>query len=245
MNRLILCEGKTDAIFLSYYLERACGWTHKFPRKDIPKGFSVEADKSGGESVEWYRKADEFLVICAVGGKDKFSRFISRKIIPAMLDATLFSKIAVVTDRDDREPDSICQSFNTKFSAVKANIKNNMWNGNTYVNSFGQEVAVEFLLLVIPPDKEGALETILIDSIAEDMCDKLIVDKAKAYIADVEEAAEKYIGKPRLKLKAWLGVIWATQSPEMIFSFIDEQIRSVKWEDAKTLAECFRELVKI
>ncbi len=28
MNRLILCEGKTDAVLLSYYLEKTCGWMH-------------------------------------------------------------------------------------------------------------------------------------------------------------------------------------------------------------------------
>lgn len=31
MNKLILCEGATDAILLSYYLERTAGW--KFVRK--------------------------------------------------------------------------------------------------------------------------------------------------------------------------------------------------------------------
>jgi hypothetical protein len=33
--KLILCEGKTDAIFLSYYLEHVHGWTHKFSKKEI------------------------------------------------------------------------------------------------------------------------------------------------------------------------------------------------------------------
>ena len=99
MNKLILCEGKTDAIFLSYYLEQVCGWTHRFPKRDIPTGFRLEADTVKGESVEWYRKGDDFLLICGVGGKDNFNSFIGGKIIPAVTDGGVFSQIAVVTDR--------------------------------------------------------------------------------------------------------------------------------------------------
>lgn len=34
MNNLILCEGETDAILLSYYLQRTCGWS--FVKKSPP-----------------------------------------------------------------------------------------------------------------------------------------------------------------------------------------------------------------
>ena len=34
MNNLILCEGETDAILLSYYLQRTCGW--RFVKKSPP-----------------------------------------------------------------------------------------------------------------------------------------------------------------------------------------------------------------
>ncbi len=43
MNKLILCEGATDAILLSYYLEKTAGWT--FCRKP-PKDLQIK-------SVEW------------------------------------------------------------------------------------------------------------------------------------------------------------------------------------------------
>ena len=38
MIRIILCEGKTDAILLSYYLERTKGWEHD----KKPKYFKLE-----------------------------------------------------------------------------------------------------------------------------------------------------------------------------------------------------------
>ena len=44
MNRLILCEGKTDAILLSYYLGKTCGWEFC---KNAPKGAKIVADATG------------------------------------------------------------------------------------------------------------------------------------------------------------------------------------------------------
>jgi len=77
MNKLILCEGKTDAILLSYYLEKTCGWTHR----NAPKSLAIKADEYKGESAYWYRKEDTSLLICGVGGRDKFSIFFKDKIL--------------------------------------------------------------------------------------------------------------------------------------------------------------------
>ena len=100
-------------------------------------------------------------------------------------------------------------------------------------------------MLIIPADKEGAMETLLLDSIAEDSDDAIIVSKSIEYVDEVAPYARKYISSSRLKLKASLGVVLATQFPEKIFTYIDEQIKSVKWEDSFILNECFSELKKI
>ena len=41
MNKLILCEGATDAILLSYYLEKIVGW--KFCKKP-PRDLQIKED---------------------------------------------------------------------------------------------------------------------------------------------------------------------------------------------------------
>lgn len=241
MSKLILCEGKTDAILLSYYLEQTCGWRHC----KAPATLAIKADEKRGESAYWYQRNDECLLICGVGGKDNFCNFFTMKIFPAIIDSSAFSKIAVVTDRDNRMETSICDSFRSIFNPVITNAAVNVWVSNDYCNSFGQQVAIDFLLLVVPADKEGALETLLLDAISEDESDKIIVNKSREYIEAIEPFAKKYITKTRLKLKACLGVTWAVQYPEKIFSFIDDQIRSVKWEESEILNNCFGELKKI
>lgn len=76
MNKVILCEGETDAILLSYYLGKVAGW--KYNRKG-PENLNIQADTSN-QSVNWYKNNENFLLICAVGGKDNFKNFFDKKI---------------------------------------------------------------------------------------------------------------------------------------------------------------------
>lgn len=162
-----------------------------------------------------------------------------------MVDSSAFSKIAVVTDRDDRAERSIIDSISASLRPIISNITSNAWVSNIYENSFKQNASVDFLLVVIPADKEGALETLLLEAISEKEYDKAIVSRNITYIDEIQPIASEYLHKNRLKLKACLGVTWAIQYPEKLFSFIDEQIRSVKWEESEVLGQCFHQLKSI
>lgn len=85
MNKLILCEGATDAILLSYYLEKVSGW--KFCKE--PKNLAIKQTNSN-ESVNWYRKGDDYLLICGVGGKDNFGHFFESRIKSPLIMANAF-----------------------------------------------------------------------------------------------------------------------------------------------------------
>ena len=76
MNKLILCEGKTDAILLSYYLEKVAGW--KYTTKS-PSGLKFKISNEN-ESMNWYRKDQDYLLICSVGGKSNFGKFFINRI---------------------------------------------------------------------------------------------------------------------------------------------------------------------
>ena len=65
------------------------------------------------------------------------------------------------------------------------------------------------------------------------------------FINKTQSTASRYIGSRRQALKAHLGVTWAIKYPEKVFRFMDEQIRSVKWEKSVVLRECFKKLIEI
>ena len=238
MNRLILCEGKTDAILLGYYLMKTDNW--ELERKP-PSGLSIKAQEQN-ENVAWYRKGSEKLMICSVGGKDNFDRFFSRDIKRAILNASTgdpFPRIVLITDRDDRDIVEIERDIAEQLTPFFAGAKNREWVTNRYLDSFSLEKQVEILLLVIPVEHQGALENVMLDAISEDLYDKNIVEKCTAFVANLRPEADRYIATDRLQLKANLSTVWAIQSPEKAFDFIAAQIKSVQWEKYETLHECF------
>ena len=95
------------------------------------------------------------------------------------------------------------------------------------------------LLVVIPTEHQGALETAMLDAISEDEYDRNIVVKTGDFAKKMRAEASKYISTDRLELKAHLSLTWAVQLPEKVFTAIDEQIKSVRWEDSETLNDCF------
>ena len=241
MNKLILCEGTTDAILLSYYLERIAGW--KYSRK-APPNLDIKA-LNGTETVNWYRKDDNYLLISAVGGKDNFRHFFTSRIASPIFNANAFDKIAVITDRDQREIASIEKSVEAVLAGIQVDIRNNVWRQGIYDDAYAISRELLVLLVVIPTEHQGALEAVMLEAVSEDPYDQRIVDAAGAFAERMRTEASRYISSDRLKLKAHLGVTWAVQYPEKVFSLIDEQIRSVKWENSGVLSECFVELIKI
>lgn len=250
MIRIILCEGETDAILLSYYLGKVCGWT--FTKKP-PKGFAIKADRQRGEAVNWYHKTsevdtEEYLLICSVGGVSNFESFYRAKLESAILAGgeAAVSKVAIVVDRDQRESAQILGDFKNILPLHQRVLFDNQWGEYRYVNAFGEDILIEMLFLIVPNNKEGALETLLLDcvsSMSEEDCS--IVSRSKTFIEDIVPVATKYITKNRLKPKAQLGVVFAVQSPQKVFSVLNEEIESVPWEESELLQECFCELVKI
>lgn len=241
MNKLILCEGATDAILLSYYLEKATGWKYS---KKPPKNLDIRTD-SDNETVNWYKKDDDFLLIVAVGGKDNFSSFFRKRIKPPLLAVNAFERIAVITDRDNREQGDIEKTFNLVFEGVNVTMKSNVWMAGSYIDDFAEQQNLGLLLVVIPEDQQGALETLMLDSISVNPYDRTIVESAGIFIGKMRKEASRYISSDRLQLKAHLGVTWAVQYQEKVFSLVDEQIRNVKWEESDILNRCFRELIRI
>ena len=128
MNKIILCEGETDAILLSYYLSRVAGWNYC---KKSPDGIAIKSDNFD-QSVNWYKNGDDRLLICSVGGKDNFVEFFRSKVMRPVVDAGAFSRIALVLDRDNKEIQAIEAHASSVFKPVVTAMKNNEWVKNTY-----------------------------------------------------------------------------------------------------------------
>lgn len=238
MRSIILCEGSTDAILLSYYLNKVSGWDFC---KKAPEHLDIKQSEFD-QTINWYKRDDDRLLICGVGGKDKMSSFFKEKIFSPMVKADAFSKIVLMLDRDDKSTESIEAHASHLFKPIVTEFKNNSWIDNTYVDAFGIRKSISSLLIAIPTEHQGALETLMLEAIAEDPYDAAIVKDAGDFVDKMQKSASRYIPNNRMRLKAHLGVTWAVQYPEKVFKLIDEQIRSVSWENSEVLRNCFRQL---
>ncbi len=245
MTRIILCEGETDLILISYYLEKTKGWVFTNKPKGLKLNFTEQDNKA---ACNYKNDNNDELLICAVGGKNNFGNFLNdylrKPIIRTNAGETKY-KIALVTDRDDVSVQEIEQSVSEQLSPLVSNIENNVWKLNDAEAELGTKVTIEFLLIVIPKENTGALETVLMDALSKNEYDANIVEKCNQFITDIKPDAQRYIHESRLQLKAQLGVAFSIFNPEKTFSLFKERLVSVKWEKSPVLAKCFEKLVEI
>ena len=91
-------------------------------------------------------------------------------------------RIALVTDRDDFSVKEIEKSILDELSPIINNIENNAWKPNEVNADLGTKVNIEFLLVVIPKENHGALETVLREALSKDDYDANIIEKSKQFI---------------------------------------------------------------
>lgn len=241
MNSVILCEGKTDAILISYYLINTCNW--KYTNKG-PAGLDIVAENPNTE-VNWYRKNGDYLLMLGVGGKDNFENIYNKFVKDPILnydETGKFSKLVIIRDKDENETQDLVE-LNNEITGFDS--ENQKWKSCTYTDNFSIEQTIDILTIIIPDDGQGALENVLLSSLAENDYDKNVVMRSSQFIDDFENSADKYIYSKRLKIKAKLGTTLAVIFPDRVFTEIDKFLLSVDWNKYKTINDCFSLLKKI
>ena len=156
-----------------------------------------------------------------------------------------FQKIIVIRDKDEDNISDIETNIQDCLQPISTRIQNDTWIKGYYKDSFNVDRTIDVLGLVIPFDKDGALENVLLDSLKEDESKKEIVERSEVFVEQIKDCAKEFIINPRMELKAKLGVTFAVLSPMKVFSFIDEIIRTVEWEKSEHLIATFDKIIKL
>jgi hypothetical protein len=243
MKSILLCEGKTDAILVSYYLDKTRGW--KFYSKEDKRKVKIPVKNYGNEEVNWYKLNNDLLAIWAIGGKDNF-RYAIEHILNINKFANtedIFNKIVIIQDRDDLDKDYDILKELSKY-LQKEELVNNKWKRTTYMNKANNTISVDILPIIIPFDKTGALETFILDAICEmGEEESHIVGKSKEFISSF--SLTKYLNTQRLKVKGELAVALGTLFPQKTFTPIDSMLKNINWEEYKTIQQGFKKLEEI
>ena len=244
MNSIIVCEGQTDGILISYGLEKLSGWS-------FVKGKEVREKQNlafAEFEMNWYKRDGDYLGIIIAGGND--FRKITSQISERNTYQFAISKLIVVTDHDDIDAEA------DRFKDVIASIANfdedkiktfsiGRWNEYSFRDKLGNEGMFEFYYLLIPEQNFGAMETFVAEEISNIGIDEqYAAEQVNDFVENKFESA-KFLTKRRERIKAKLSVLLSVISPDRTFTTINEYLKSVDWNEFEGYKNTFKVVTEL
>lgn len=250
MRSLILCEGFDDVLLLGYYLFKTVGWRFN-PKGVFAKLYNFPKLDFKRQAVEIYEKGNDLLGIWAVGGKDSFSeayKFVCR--VNSLNPTEKIDKIFIVTDRDQNEIEQCLLDMRNKMYSCGLNVAELLNNqSNVYSYVIEEEIYhLEIIPIIVPFDQNGAIETVLMEGIAETgEEEEYIVSCANEYITDVLKSGRlhNYLQHERQVLKAKLSAVISITNPDRSTSLFDRVLMSWDWETKNAVRRHFERIAKL
>ena len=245
MKSIILCEGETDFAFLQHFMIAVNGWSDFKNSSERPNP-SFKSNVTNSESRD-FTKGSDMLTIISCGGcgniKAVFEEII-RKNQNEVYDDNRYSKIVVLTDNDEEGIEEKIVSALNSACENSVDITNNAWLNISFTDATQTQFNSELLLLIIPFDEHGALETFLLESISkQDSYDAEIIKKAKNFV-DSADPDKKYLIHRSFKTKAELYAYFSIRIDCSKYQFKQrkEILQGIPWEEYENIRNCFKEL---
>lgn len=243
MKSIIICEGSTDSVLLQYFLRKAYSWEDTKDRVSLSNRF---------KTFRKLEKEGRTLCIGGSGGvgqiKEKLDYILELNSLAA--DDEEYDKIIVLTDRDEIDTEAdFCMDIQRIMSErniqVRQAIKNDEWVSCKMKNGQGKEIAVDFLLLVVPFEQTGAMETFLLSAIEEnDGYDKKIIASGNSFVDSVDPE-KRYLTKRRHITKAKFDVYFSVRTAAEQFVERQNILKNMPWEKYLLVQECFKKFADL
>ena len=248
MKSIIICEGETDFAFLQYFMIKVNGWC-EFKKSENRKNPSFISSINNSTSRDFVRDSD-ILTIISCGGcsniKTVFAEVI-RKNQNEIFDEERYSKIVVLTDNDEDGVEEKIVSDLTSVSSTSLTISKNAWSDLSFEDMTGNQFSSELLLLIIPFDEHGAIETFLLNAVSkQNPYDAEIIKKAKDFVGNADPE-KRYLTHRGFKTKAELYAYFSIRidyTPNQ-FKQRKEIMTKIPWEEYENIQESFKELKKL
>lgn len=245
MKSIIICEGETDFVFLQHFMIKVNGWNDS---KQMPNP-SFRSNVNNSLSRDFFKDSN-MLTIISCGGcgniKTVFEEVIRRNE-NEIEDSERYSKIVILTDNDE---DCVEKKIIFELNDIlknKVQISNNKWTTLTFEDTVHNQFDSDLLLLIIPFDENGALESFLLESISkENTYDAEIIKKAKEFV-DNADPEKKYLSHRGFVTKARLYAYFAIRIEPTVNQFRQRQnvLTNVPWEKYENVRTVFKELKKL
>ena len=244
MKSIILCEGITDRTLLQYYLEKVYHWEYE----RVESGFLQEWLRD----YQGLKNEEDRLLIANCGGCSRvlpaFAKIVERNRLSA--GSEQYENIVIITDRDENETEEnvinhVDQILTEQEIILQNPVENAEGINGTYQNGSGHVQGVHILLLVIPFEETGAMETFLLQAISrQDAYDAEIIRKGNEFVrtADPEE---RYLNHNKYKIKAEFDVYFSVRTSSTQFGERKNILRNVPWEQYTLIQTSFQKLKEL
>lgn len=241
MKSMILCEGSTDYVLIQYFMRKVYSW------QDNRTG-----EKPSGKCLKRIRtltKDENTLSIGSCGGVSGllpgFEYIMEYNSLSSEPEA--YERIVILTDRDEAGTEEAFLSGAGKIlrnAGVKqtSDLCNDKWVKCIYKNGHGKVCVFQLLILIIPFEETGAMETFLLDAIAEnDEYDAGIIRDCKAFVEQTDPE-KRYLSKRRYVTKAKFDVYFSVRTAAEQFIERQNILKNVAWEKYAALHKQFEKL---
>lgn len=158
-----------------------------------------------------------------------------------------FDRIVIITDRDEVETEAefaetVKGKLVRKNIQIKDEVDNNKWIVCEYINGQGKKHTVQILLLVLPFEETGAMETFLLNAIAKDKpYDAVLINECNNFVSSVD-VEKRYLTQRRYITKAKFDVYFSIRTP--VGQFVERQdiLKNVAWEKYTLIQSSFEKL---
>lgn len=161
-----------------------------------------------------------------------------------------FQSIVIITDRDESDTeDSFIKKVEDVLSeegvVLTDKIENNQWSECEMKTRADDQIRMKLLVMVIPFEENGAMETFLLNAIAkQDGYDNRIIEDCKNFV-DNTDIDRKYLSKRRLVTKAKFDAYFCVRTAAEAFNQRRDIIKNVPWEDYAAIKKDFKLLEDI
>lgn len=241
MRSVILCEGSTDFVLLQYYMRKVYGWEYKKNDSVLIKGYKARKCVLKKDCSE--------LNIIGCGGCSRIPGGLQFILDSNSLSAEdeAYDRIVIITDRDEVETESefetiIATELGKQQIEWKDDISNDKWIDFHYENGQGDNCNAKLLLLVIPFEDTGAMETFLLDAIGKaNPYDAKIISDCNQFVDNVDNQ-KKYLNKRRYITKAKFDVYFSVRTAAEQFVERQNILKNIPWEDYAEIQNSFKKL---
>ena len=231
MTELMLVEGVSDVQLISYYMQNVYGWKYE---KSNNLGI-VPMDVH--DHIESLSKDGNQLVLCGVGGNGRFAHFVKKHRINSMIVEREIPSLMVVTDRDEDSIGKIGRRINNSLESVS--IKAGEWINNAIEDSFGQQKSIDTYLLIVPGDKTGALENVIIEALKDIPEETELIQEVIQFIDSLKAGLVPELEQANKADKATVGTFFSVRNPKNAMRSFGASISKIDWSKSESLNELF------